>query len=238
MSLVTPLWSLPPELWSSLWLTLRLALISTVILMLFAIPLGWWIAFTRTRWSMLAEIVMSMPLVLPPTVIGFYLLVLFSPQYALGQWWQQLFGQTLAFSFAGLVIGSCVYSMPFALQPVVAAFRMLRTEMVQAAYALGMTRWQTFAHVLLPLAKSGVYSGAVLAFAHTIGEFGVVLMLGGNIPGVTQVASIALYDETQKLNYPDAHGFALVLLALSFVLLCTTMIFQKRQERWRERARM
>ncbi|NDP57970.1 MAG: molybdate ABC transporter permease subunit [Oxalobacteraceae bacterium] len=202
--------------------------------MLIVLPLGWWLATTRHRAALLLEILMSLPLVLPPTVIGFYLLTLLSPQHAVGQWWQQLFGQTLPFSFAGLVIGSCVYSLPFALQPVMAAFRMLRPEIAQAAYSLGMTRWQAFLHVLLPLSKAGVYSGAILAFAHTIGEFGVVLMLGGGIPGVTRVASIALYDEAQKLNYPDAHGFALLLLALSFILLCATTALQKRQERWRQ----
>jgi molybdate transport system permease protein len=230
---VTPFWALPAELWTSLALTLQLALVSTALLMLVALPLGWWLANARNRAALLAEIVISMPLVLPPTVIGFYLLVLLSPQHALGRWWQDLFGQALPFSFAGLVAGSCVYSLPFAVQPVIAAFRMLRPETAQAAYSLGMTRRQAFFHILLPLSKSGVYSGAVLAFAHTIGEFGVVLMLGGNIPGVTRVASIALYDQAQALNYPNAHGFALLLLALSFVLLVFTTLLQKRQERWR-----
>ncbi|CAN5448189.1 molybdate ABC transporter permease subunit [soil metagenome] len=233
-SLITPAWSLPPELWTSLALSLRLAAVSTALLMLIALPLGWWLAFTRMRGAILAEVLISLPLVLPPTVIGFYLLLLLSPQLAFGHWWQQISGQTLAFSFWGLVIGSCVYSLPFAIQPVVAAFRMLRIETAQAAYSLGMTRWQAFIHVLLPLAKSGVYSGALLAFAHTLGEFGVVLMLGGNIPGTTRVASIALYDETQKLNYADAHGFALLLLILSFVLLCAITFIQKRQDRWRQ----
>ncbi len=231
--MITPFWLLPHELWVALGLTIQLAAVSTVILMLIVLPLGWWLATTRHRAALLLEILMSLPLVLPPTVIGFYLLTLLSPQHALGQWWQQLFGQTLPFSFAGLVIGSCVYSLPFALQPVMAAFRMLRPEIAHAAYSLGMTPRQAFLHVLLPLSKAGVYSGAILAFAHTIGEFGVVLMLGGGIPGVTRVASIALYDEAQKLNYPDAHGFALLLLALSFVLLCATTALQKRQERWR-----
>ncbi|MFT5532008.1 MAG: molybdate transport system permease protein [Burkholderiaceae bacterium] len=232
--MITPVWLLPHELWVALGLTIQLAAVSTVILMVIVLPLGWWLATTRHRAALLLEILMSLPLVLPPTVIGFYLLTLLSPQHALGQWWQQLFGQTLPFSFAGLVIGSCVYSLPFALQPVMAAFRMLRPEMAHAAYSLGMTPRQTFLHVLLPLSKAGVYSGAILAFAHTIGEFGVVLMLGGGIPGVTRVASIALYDEAQKLNYPDAHGFALLLLALSFILLCVTTALQKRQERWRQ----
>jgi molybdate transport system permease protein len=234
MGSITPIWSLPSDLWQALALTLRLAAVSTLLLMVLAVPLGWWLASARSRFAMFVEIVIAMPLVLPPTVIGFYLLVAMSPQHSLGHWWQQIFGQTLAFSFTGLVIGSCIYSTPFAVQPVVTAFRTLRIEIAQAAYSLGMTRWQAFTHILLPLAKSGVYSGAVLAFAHTIGEFGVVLMLGGNIPGVTRVASIALYDQAQTLNYPNAHGFALVLLALSFVLLVSTMLLQKRQEQWRQ----
>jgi molybdate transport system permease protein len=230
---ITPIWALPPELWQSLWLTLRLAAVSTVLLMVLAVPLGWWLASTRSRVAMPIEILTTMPLVLPPTVIGFYLLVAMSPQHAFGQWWQQTFGQSLAFSFAGLVAGSCIYSLPFALQPVTAAFRTLRAETAQAAWSLGMTRLQTFFHVLLPLARSGVYSGAALAFAHTLGEFGVVLMLGGNIPGVTRVASIALYDQAQALHYPHAHGFALLLLLLSFLLLVVTSVLQRRQESWR-----
>jgi molybdate transport system permease protein len=232
-SAITPFWDLPAELWTSLWLTLRLAAISTALLMAIVLPLAWWIAAARSKLSTLVEIVLALPLVLPPTVIGFYLLVLLSPEHGLGHWWLHTFGATLAFSFVGLVIGSCVYSMPFALQPVVAAFRMLRTETLQAAYALGMTRRQAFLHVLLPLAKSGIYSGTILAFAHTLGEFGVVLMLGGNIPGVTRVASVALYDSVQNLDYANAHGFALVLLLLSFVLLLAMAVLQKRQERWR-----
>ena len=224
-------WALPAELWRSLALTLQLALVSTCVLMLVALPLGAWLAAARSRLALVLEILIAMPLVLPPTVIGFYLLVLLSPRYAFGAWWQEAFGQPLPFSFAGLVIGSCIYSLPFAVQPVVAAFRMQRIEVLQAAWSLGMTRRQTFLHIALPLARSGVIAGTLLAFAHTIGEFGVVLMLGGNIPGVTRVASIALYDEAQLLNYPVAHGYALLLLALSFVLLLATTLFQKRQER-------
>jgi molybdate transport system permease protein len=227
----TPPWALPPDLWRSLALTLQLALVSTCLLMLVALPLGAWLAAARSRFALALEILIAMPLVLPPTVIGFYLLVFLSPRHAFGAWWQDAFGQPLPFSFAGLVIGSCVYSLPFAVQPVVAAFRMQRIEVLQAAWSLGMTRRQTFLHIALPLARSGVIAGSLLAFAHTIGEFGVVLMLGGNIPGVTRVASIALYDQAQLLNYPVAHGYALVLLALSFVLLLATTLVQKRQER-------
>jgi molybdate transport system permease protein len=210
------------------------ALVSTCVLMLVALPLGAWLAAARSRLALALEILIAMPLVLPPTVIGFYLLVLLSPRHAFGAWWQDAFGQPLPFSFAGLVIGSCVYSLPFAVQPVVAAFRMQRVEVLQAAWSLGMTRRQTFLHIALPLARSGVIAGTLLAFAHTIGEFGVVLMLGGNIPGVTRVASIALYDQAQLLNYPVAHGYALLLLVLSFVLLLATTLVQKRQERRRQ----
>jgi molybdate transport system permease protein len=230
----TPPWALPAELWRSLALTLQLALVSTCVLMLIALPLGAWLAAARSRLALALEILIAMPLVLPPTVIGFYLLVLLSPRHAFGAWWQDAFGQPLPFSFAGLVIGSCVYSLPFAVQPVVAAFRMQRIEVLHAAWSLGMTRQQTFLHIALPLARSGVIAGTLLAFAHTIGEFGVVLMLGGNIPGVTRVASIALYDQAQLLNYPVAHGYALLLLALSFVLLLATTLVQKRQERRRQ----
>ena len=230
---ITPLWLLPPELWISLALTLRLAAVSTLILMFIVVPLGWWLATTRSRIALMLEILMSLPLVLPPTVIGFYLLLVLSPNHALGDWWQHFFKQSLVFSFSGLVIGSCIYSLPFALQPVMAAFRMLRPDTAQAAYSLGMTGPQAFRHIFLPMSKAGVYSGAILAFAHTIGEFGVVLMLGGGIPGVTKVASIALYDQAQQLNYPDAHGFALLLLGVSFVLLCLTTALQKRQDDWR-----
>ncbi len=236
--MITPIWALPVELWGALWLSLRLAAVSTFFLMLIALPVAWWLAFARSRCAMLCEVLITMPLVLPPTVIGFYLLILLSPRHAFGHGWQQLFGQTLSFSFAGLVVGSCIYSLPFAVQPVISAFRSLRIETVQAAYSLGMTRWQAFIHVLLPLAKPGIYSAVVLAFAHTIGEFGVVLMLGGGIPGVTRVASIALYDVTQKPeSYADAHGFALLLLLLSFVLLLMTTLLQKKQERWRRSSR-
>lgn len=232
---ITPIWALPAELWQALGLTLRLAAVSTFLLMLVVLPLAWWLATVRNRAATLIEILMSLPLVLPPTVIGFYLLLLLSPQHALGHWWQGLFGQSLPFSFAGLVLGSFFYSLPFALQPVLAAFRMLRIETAQAAYSLGMTGPQAFLHIFLPMSKAGVYSGTILAFAHTMGEFGVVLMLGGGIPGVTRVASIALYDEAQKLNYPDAHGFALLLLGLSFLLLCAITILQKSQEQWHQK---
>ena len=227
---MTPFWELPFDLWRALGLTLQLAAIVTFLLLLLVLPLATWLATTRWRIAGLFEVVLALPLVLPPTVIGFYLLIGLSGQQPLGQWWQHLFGQPLVFSFAGLVIASCIYSLPFAMQPVLASFKMVRRSMIEAAYSLGMTRWQAWRHVFLPLAKSGIYAGALFSFAHTIGEFGVVLMVGGNIAGSTRLASVALYDEVQKLNYANAESFALVLLGLSVLLLGIAMYFQKREK--------
>ena len=213
------LFSLPLELWESLWLTLRLACITTFVLLLIGLPLAHWLNTTRFRGAVVLETLIAMPIVLPPTVIGFYLLVLMAPQQPLGHAWQAIFGQTLPFSFTGLVIGSVIYSLPFAVQPFQAAFRAVRSSMIEHGLALGFSKWQVFRYVVLPLSRNGILTGAALSFAHTMGEFGVVLMLGGNIPGQTRVASIALYDEAQKLNYENAHAYALVLLAISFVML-------------------
>jgi molybdate transport system permease protein len=167
--------------------------------------------------------------VLPPTVIGFYLLVLMAPQQPLGAAWMSVFGHPLPFSFAGLVLGSVVYSLPFAVQPFQAAFRGVKGELVQSALALGLTRRQVFWSIVLPLSRHGILTGVSLSFAHTMGEFGVVLMLGGNIPGQTRVASIALYDQAQKLDYAAAHAYALVLLLISFGMLVGIAFLQRRQ---------
>lgn len=210
---------LPPEFSDALWLTLRLASVTTVLLMALGVPLALWLNRCRWRGIVLLETVLTLPVVLPPTVIGFYLLVLFAPQRTLGGCWQALFGQTLAFSFSGLVVGSIIYSLPFALQPFQAALRTVPAALLDAARLDGASSFQAFRHVVLPLAGRGLTVGIVLSFAHTIGEFGVVLMLGGSIPGKTKVASIALYDEVQKLEYPSAHAYAVVLLAVSFGLL-------------------
>ncbi len=219
---------LPPDFGEALWLTLRLAFSTTLFLVLLGLPLAQWLNRSRWRGILLVETILTLPVVLPPTVIGFYLLVLFAPQRTLGGWWQALFGQSLAFSFAGLVLGSMIYSLPFALQPFQAALRTVPKALVDAARLDGASRLQAFRHVILPLAGRGLMVGIVLSFAHTVGEFGVVLMLGGSIPGKTKVASIALYDEVQKLEYSSAHAYALVLLAVSFVLLLF-MSFLRRQ---------
>ncbi|MGZ3183982.1 MAG: molybdate ABC transporter permease subunit [Telluria sp.] len=218
-----------PGMAAAIWLTLRLAFVSSLVLLLVGVPLANWLNTSRARGIVLLETLVSLPIVLPPTVIGFYLLMLMSPAHPFGAAWMRVFGAPLPFSFAGLVLGSVVYSLPFAVQPFQAAFRAVRPEMQQSALALGLTRRQVFWAIVLPLSKHGILTGVSLSFAHTMGEFGVVLMLGGNIPGQTRVASIALYDEAQKLNYAAANGYAIALLALSFVILAGIALLQRRR---------
>lgn len=218
-----------PELWAAIGLTLRLALATSLVLLVLGIPLANWLNNSRMRGIIFVETLVSLPIVLPPTVIGFYLLMLMAPQHALGAAWVSVFGRPLPFSFAGLVAGSVIYSLPFAVQPFQSAFRGVKREMVQSALALGLTRRQAFWSIVMPLSKHGILTGVSLSFAHTMGEFGVVLMLGGNIPGQTRVASIALYDEAQKLNYGAAHAYALILLGLSFAILVGIAFLQRRQ---------
>ena len=224
-------WEFPsPALWQALGLTLRLALVTTGVLLLLGLPLARWLNTSRLPGVGLVEAAVALPIILPPTVIGFYLLVAFAPTHFPGSLWVRLTGSSLPFSFAGLVVGSVCYSLPYAVQPFQAALRAVPGDVLAAA-RLEATPWQAFRHVHLPLAAPGVLVGVTLAFAHTLGEFGVVLMLGGSIPGRTRVASIALYDEVQKLNYPQAHGFAAVLLGFSFALLVVTTRFQRRHAR-------
>jgi molybdate transport system permease protein len=216
------------ELWRAIGLTLRLALVSSLVLLVLGIPLANWLNNCKLRGVILIETLVSLPIVLPPTVIGFYLLVLLAPQRPLGAAWVTVFGHPLPFSFAGLVLGSVVYSLPFAVQPFQAAFRAVKPEMIQSALALGLTRRQVFWAIVLPLSRHGILTGVSLSFAHTMGEFGVVLMLGGNIPGQTRVASIALYDEAQKLNYDSAHAYAIILLLIAFGILAGIAFLQRR----------
>ena len=220
---------LPPPLWQSLWLTLRLAAITTLILGVVGLPLAHWLNTTRTRFAPALETLVALPIVLPPTVIGFYLLVAFSPNHPPGSWWRELAGAPLAFSFTGLVIASVFYSLPFAVQPFQAALRAVPRELLDAGSACGASPVRVFLRLHAPLAWRGIAAGLTLGFAHTLGEFGVVLMIGGSVPGVTKVASIALYDEVQVLNYPQAHAFAATLLVLSFVLLLVVTLLQRRR---------
>jgi molybdate transport system permease protein len=216
--------------WQPLLLTFRLAGITTVILLAIGVPLAWWIAHTRTRFKPVIETLVSMPLVLPPSVLGFYLLLAFSPQHAFGQWLEHWLHLKLVFSFAGLVVGSVVFSLPFMVQPVQAGFQNLPVSLIEASRTLGKPDRVTLFRVLLPNIKPALLSGTVLSFAHTIGEFGVILMIGGNIPGVTRVASIAIYDEVENLNYAAANFHALVLFVLSFAIL---LIVYLTNRKWR-----
>jgi molybdate transport system permease protein len=214
--------------WQPLLLTFRLAALTTLILFCIGVPLAYWLAHTRTRLKPVAETLVSMPLVLPPSVLGFYLLLAFSPQNAFGQWLQAWFQVKLVFSFAGIVVGSVIFSLPFMVQPIQAGFEALPASLQEASRTLGKSDLTTFFRVLLPNIKPALLSGAVLTFAHTIGEFGVILMIGGNIPGATRVASIAIYDEVESLNYGAANFYALVLFAVSFAILLTVYVLNRR----------
>lgn len=226
-----PLLGIPGPLWQSLGLTLELAGVTTVILALVGLPLAHWLNTSRRRIAPLVETMVSLPLVLPPTVLGFYLLIGFSPAHAPGSWWVALTGHSLAFTFLGIVIGSVIYSLPFAVQPFQAALRSVPQEQLDACSAHGAPPWRVWTRVHLPLAKRGIAAGLTLGFAHTLGEFGVVLMIGGSIPGVTKVASIALYDQVQDLDYPSARAFAALLLGLSFVLILAATLLRRRGEK-------
>lgn len=219
---------LPAPLWQAFLLSVELATLTAGLLWLLGLPLAHWLNQTRFIGRPLLEALVALPIVLPPTVIGFYLLVAFAPQAPLGHLWLGLFDYTLAFSFPGLVIGSLIYSLPFAVQPYQAALRSIPRELIEASAALGAGSWRTLWYVRLPWARAGIFAGTALAFAHTLGEFGVVLMLGGNLEGHTRVASIALYDLTQALEYDTAHRYALVLLGMSLVLLLLIAALQKR----------
>ncbi len=202
-----------------LWLTLRLAALVTMLLLLLATPLAWWLATSRARAVPVVEAITALPLVLPPTVLGFYLLLAFNPAAPLGRLWLSATGQTLSFSFAGLVIASLIYSLPFTVQPLQSAFTSLGRAPFEAAASLGARPLDAFLTVALPLSARGYLTAAVLTFAHTLGEFGVVLMVGGNIPGQTRVISIAIYEKVERIDYPGAHLLSGLLLALSFTIL-------------------
>lgn len=215
----------------ALGLTLRLALTTTAILLVLGIPLAHWLNTSRVFGVGFVQTFVGLPVVLPPTVIGFYLLVAFSPAHAPGSWWREWTGGPLSFSFTGLVIGSVLYSLPYAVQPFQAALGAVPDSLVEAAGAAGAAPWRAFWRVRVPLARRGLLVGAALCFAHTVGEFGVVLMLGGSIPGQTRVASIALFDAVQRFDYPTAHLYALTLLLSSGVLLSLVTYLQRRAPR-------
>jgi molybdate transport system permease protein len=214
--------------WSAIYLTFRLALVVCAVLLVVGTPIAAWLAFTRLRWKFLLEAVVALPLVLPPTVLGFYVLVAMGSNSPMGRLYSRLFGHGLPFTFAGLAIASVIYSLPFAVQPMVAAFSQVDRDLLNASAILGASRLRTFWRIVAPLSKSGIVTGAVLSFAHTLGEFGVVLMVGGNIPGVTRTVSIAIYDHVQALDYGGANRMALLLMAFSFITLSLTYAVNRR----------
>ena len=220
------------NLFGPMWLSVQLALVTTVVLLVIGTPIAWWLSQTGTRWKPAVQAVVAMPIVLPPTVLGFYLLILLGPDGAIGSWWVQLTGSALTFSFTGLVIASCVYSLPFAVQPMQNAFESLPRQYLERAWTLGASRMDAFFSVVVPLSVRGFVSGIVLSFAHTLGEFGVVLMVGGNIPGETRVVSIAIYDHVESLNYAAAHRMSLLLIAFAFIVLVAMYVMNRR---WGER---
>lgn len=217
--------------WQPLFLTFQLAIVTTIILFIIGMPLAYWLAYSKNRFKSVIEALVSMPLVLPPTVVGFYLLLLFSPSKGLGWWLDQWLGIRLVFSFEGLVIGSVIYSLPFMVQPIQSGFQGLPPSYKEAAYLLGKSRWTTIRKVLLPNIKPSLLTGIILAFAHTIGEFGLVLMIGGNIPNETRVASIAIYDEVEALNYDAANAYSMILFVIAFVILLSVYMINGRLKR-------
>ena len=214
--------------WTPLWLTLQLAGVTVVVLLLVGTPLAWWLAFTGSRLRTLVEAVVALPLVMPPTVLGFYLLVALGPHGLIGGPWKDLTGSALSFTFTGLVIASTLYSLPFVVQPLHGAFEAVGKKPLEAAWSLGASKLDAFFTVASPMAVRGYLSAVVLGFAHTLGEFGVVLMVGGNIPGVTKVLSIAIYDHVEVLEYTQAHVLSAVLLIFSFLILAIVYTINRR----------
>ncbi|HEX6805331.1 MAG TPA: molybdate ABC transporter permease subunit [Terriglobales bacterium] len=216
--------------WQAFWLTIRLALMVTALLVVIGLPMAYWIAFSKWRWKFVVEAIVALPIVLPPTVLGFYVLIALGGRSPLGRWWQSITGHTLAFTFEGLVIGSVLYSLPFAVQPFASSLASVDRRLLAASEVLGASKWRTFWRVLLPLSTSGLITGIALSFAHTMGEFGVVLMVGGNIPGATRTLSINIYDLVQDLNYSAANTTALVLIAIALGLL--SVVYSLNRKMW------
>lgn len=214
-----------------LWLSVKLAAITTLILLIVGTAIAWWLANTRSRAKPVVQSLVALPIVLPPTVMGFYLLVLLGPYGAIGGWWVELTGSALTFSFLGLVIASCFYSLPFAVQPLQSAFESLGRKELEAAHTLGASPIDAFFSIVVPLSAPGFLTAIVLSFAHTLGEFGVVLMVGGNIPGETRLISIAIYDHVESMNYAAAHALSLTLLGFAFSILLAMYWLNRRWSR-------
>ena len=213
--------------WTALGVSFRLSFWTMVLLVFAGMPIAYWVAFSRWRFKFLVEAIVALPLVLPPTVLGFYVLISIGPRSPLGGLYRDITGSLLPFSFEGLLMASVLYSLPFAVQPFASAFGAVDRRLIEASHCLGATRWRTFRRVILPLSLPGVVTGMVLSFAHTLGEFGVVLMVGGNLAGKTRTASISIYDSVQALDYAPAFQTSLLLLAVSFAVLVVTYWLQK-----------
>ncbi|MFT7617022.1 MAG: molybdate transport system permease protein [Planctomycetota bacterium] len=215
--------------WPAVLLTIKLAFVTTLFLVVIGLPLSWWLARSRSRWRVVVEAIVALPLVLPPTVLGFYLLVALAPSGAVGSLWESLGGNRLVFSFSGLVVGSICYSIPFMVQPITSAFRALGDRPFEVAASLGAGPWDRFFRLAIPMSKRAILTGCVLAFAHTMGEFGVVLMIGGNVAGVTDVLSITIYEHVETQDYAGAHLISGALLLASFVALLVILKFSERK---------
>lgn len=217
----------------TLWITFKLALSTTLILTILGIPIAYWLAYSSFKFKAIIEALISMPMVLPPSVIGYYMLVLYSPRNAFGGWLANSFNVRLAFTFEGVLIASIIFSLPFMIQPIHNGFRSLSNSLREASYTLGKSKASTFIHVLIPNIKPSIITAIALTFAHSIGEFGIVLMVGGNMPGETRVASIAIYDEVQALNFDVANKYAFILFITSFILLTTIYSINKKHDTWK-----
>ena len=213
--------------WTALWLSVRLATATTLVLVAIGLPIAYWIVYSPRRWKFLVESVVALPLVLPPTVLGFYVLIAIGPLSPIGRAYARVAGHGLPFTFQGLLLASVLYSLPFAVQPFSAEFASVDRRLLEASWSLGVSRLETFRRVVLPLSVRGIITGVVLSFAHTLGEFGVVLMVGGNLPGITRTVSISIYDAVQSLDYASASRTSLLLLAVSFVILAVTYSLQR-----------
>ncbi len=216
--------------WTAIWVTVKLAGLTAAALLVIGMPIAYWLAFSNRRWKFLIESVVALPLVLPPTVLGFYILVAIGPHSPLGRWYAELVGHPLPFTFEGLLIASILYSLPFAVQPFASAFDQVDRRLLEASWTLGVSKFGTFFKLVVPLSAAGVITGVVLSFAHTLGEFGVVLMVGGNIEGVTRTVSIDIYDEVQALNYAAAGRTSLFLLVTSYLILL--LVYAVNRKAW------
>jgi molybdate transport system permease protein len=214
--------------WAAIWVTFKLASLTATALLLIGVPIAYWLTYSRWRWKFIVESIIALPLVLPPTVLGFYVLVAIGPHSPFGRLYNDVVGHPLPFTFEGLLVASILYSMPFAVQPFATAFEQVDPKLIESSWTLGASRLKTFFKLIIPLSTTGLVTGAVLSFAHTLGEFGVVLMVGGNIEGVTRTVSIDIYDDVQALNYAGAAKTAAFLLAVSYLVLLLVYAMNRR----------